>query len=216
MANLYAKTAVHIAAEKDFPHIIAYLYELGADLNAETLEKNTPLHLAIDMNSFRAIGLLLTLNIRKNAKNSQSKTALHIASKSNSGKVIRLLLLKGFDKNIRDIDGKLPEELCTDPNVRRLFKSSGILEVLGCRQLLADGEKKNYWPPLLLSLVMIVFFIINSVFLENCEAYLDSNVLTYLFAGLIFSSVGVMLVLIFIDPGYLSFGERRMVTVLKI
>ena len=161
--------SIHLASQKDFPHIVAYLAELGAPLSKQNDSGETPLHLAVYMNAYKTASLLLALQVRISVKDINGRTALHVAAKNNNGRMVRLLLLKGFDKNNKDINGSIPEELASDINIKGLFKASGFLEIYGCRPMLADGSKKNYLPFCTLCFLLLAVIIINSVFLESCN-----------------------------------------------
>ena len=165
------KDVVHLAAEKDFAHLIAYFAEHGVNLSRKNNIQDTPLHLAVDMNAYKSVGLLLALLVRRSRRNNQGRTALHIAAKNNNGRMVRLLLLKGLDKDAKDNNGHTAVELASDAEIKALFKASGILEVFGYRPMLADGVKKNYVPLFSLSIMLICVFLLNSIFLESCKSY---------------------------------------------
>lgn len=211
--NLDQKNAIHFAAEKDYPHIISFLASHGAELTRSSCKLQTPIHLSVLMNSYKSTSLLLALRVTRKRQDENGYTALHLAAKNNNGRVVRLLLLKGFDPSTKDKLGNTAEDLATDPQIKELFHSAGILQLFGYRPMVADGEKKNYVPITTLCALIIVVFLVNSVFLEECKVYADNSFVTYLFAALSFCDVFLVALINLSDPGYLPKGQESELTV---
>jgi ankyrin repeat protein len=207
------KNCIHLASEKDFPHIIAYLYNLGACINKENNNKQTPLHSAIELNAYNSASLLIALKAEKSIKDFQGRTALHLAAYNNNGRMTRLLLLKGFNKTITDNSGRIPEQLATEKEIKRLFRSRGIFEIFGCRPMIAEGTKNNFLAFSILLLSFSTTVLWSLLLIEYCNLYKDSYLLSTLIA-VITLDTAILMYLVFCNPGYIAFDKSKDLTVL--
>ena len=74
------KTALHLAAEFDYPDVIRVLVKHGAQINARGNDRETPLHTAVSCGSPLAIRVLLELGADTEIKNWQGRSPAHLAA----------------------------------------------------------------------------------------------------------------------------------------
>ena len=168
-SNNKGENAIHIAARREFPMIIAYLASCQAALEKLTKDQETPLHAAVLMNSYKSAALLLALGVERNSRDINGQTALHLAALNNNGRIVRLLLFKGCDKTVLDNEGKTAEDLASEKDAKLLFSSSGLLQIFGYKPMISQGGKRNFVPSLTLLLLVVTSLVIDSVFVFNCN-----------------------------------------------
>jgi palmitoyltransferase ZDHHC13/17 len=102
---------VHLAAQGDFPNLLAYFAELNMNVEAEDSKAGTPLHWAAYLGSYYTTALLCALKVKIDVQDAEGETPLHLATISGNARVGRLLLLKGANRYIRDKKGRTPMEI---------------------------------------------------------------------------------------------------------
>jgi palmitoyltransferase len=154
---------IHLAAQGDYPNLLAYFYELNLSLANPDSKGGTPLHWAAYLGSYYTTSLLCALNVDVNAQDSEGETPLHLATISGNSRVGRILLLKGVDKSIKDKKGRTALDIAKSKgsaDFKEMLKDPGILEVYGYRPLLRPF-RRNYWPfGSLISLVVTCFLLL--------------------------------------------------------
>ena len=93
-------------------------------LNLQTKPKDTILHWACSNKNIEIIGFLLGCDgIDVNIKNQFGYTPLHIGCLRNSTKIVAMLLgHQSIDICIKSNEKKLPEELTSDVNIKRMIR----------------------------------------------------------------------------------------------
>ena len=95
-------------------------------INGQTLkEKYTPLHLACIKGHINVVRILLFLkDIDVNIQSEIEGTPLHIACQKNNMQIVSILVSFKADLTIRNSKKKLPVELTTDENIRKILKKA--------------------------------------------------------------------------------------------
>ncbi len=97
------RTAMHLAAEKNRPDLIEYLYTAGLSLNQQDSQGATPLHVAVSNKKPEALQKLIDLKADANIRNSQIETPLHLAAaQGNADAAAALLTLPEVRRGIND------------------------------------------------------------------------------------------------------------------
>lgn len=76
------RTAMHLAAEKNRPDLIAYLHSAGLSLNQQDANGATPLHLAVASRAQESLSKLIELRADAAIRNNQIETPLHLAAQT--------------------------------------------------------------------------------------------------------------------------------------
>ena len=88
-------------------------------------EKYTPLHLACLKGHINIVRILLFLkDIEVNIQSEKEGTPLHIACQKNNMQIVSILVSFKADLNLRNSNQKLPIELTTDENIRKILKKA--------------------------------------------------------------------------------------------
>ena len=96
-------------------------------INGLTNDGYTPLHLACIKGHINIVRILLFLkDIDVNIINKKDGTALHIACKKNDMQIVSILVSFKADLNIKDCKDKLPIDLTTDENIKKILKKAMI------------------------------------------------------------------------------------------
>ncbi|HYF48650.1 MAG TPA: ankyrin repeat domain-containing protein [Planctomycetota bacterium] len=104
-------TAVHHAAARNQPDVLAVLHRYGASLNLRDGRHGTPLHRAVEARAIDAVRWLLDHNVPVDTPEWTGRTALFIAAEMKAPKeLIDLLLARGADTKVK-IGGKALNEL---------------------------------------------------------------------------------------------------------
>ena len=74
------KTALHLAAEFDYPDVIRVLVKHGAHINARGNDRETPLHTAVSRGSSLAIRVLLELGADTEINDSSERSPAYLAA----------------------------------------------------------------------------------------------------------------------------------------
>lgn len=85
------RTALHIAAERNYVRVVELLLDKGADVNAETTAGQTPLHLAAENNRQEAVLCLLNSQSSPQAKDHQGRTPLVLARRAGHEGIVKIL-----------------------------------------------------------------------------------------------------------------------------
>jgi palmitoyltransferase ZDHHC13/17 len=206
---------LHLAAQGDFPEIIAYFSESGLDLETTDSRGLTPLHWASYMGAYYAASVLCSLRVSRNAKDSEGHTPLHLAVVGNNQRVLKLLIIKGGLKDALDNKGRTPMDLAIlnkFTNLQSSLKNSTLMEILGFKPNLSPFAS-SLWPFVILIFSLICCFVIIGIFCATCKAYIDNRIGSYVFGG---TSCSVVFLMIFIsnsNPGYLEKNPKGRLTV---
>jgi len=84
ITNLLGQTPLHIAVRGQHYHMVVYLIERGANIDAQTLyQSNTPLHIAMDVRRLDIVKYLLDSGVNKELCDSYGKTAADVSKIGN-------------------------------------------------------------------------------------------------------------------------------------
>ena len=98
ITSRYGETPLHVAARKNYAHIVARFLEDGEDPGVQDVGGNTPLHLASARGFHETISLLVTSPLAQLERtNSDGLTSLQIAAESGFADAVKLLLKAGAD-----------------------------------------------------------------------------------------------------------------------
>lgn len=86
------RTAMHLAAEKNRPDLIAFLHASGLSLNQQDSQGATPLHIAVASKSIDALQKLVELKADATVRNNQIETPLHTAAITGNAAAADVLL----------------------------------------------------------------------------------------------------------------------------
>ena len=104
------------------------LFNPSAELiNGLTKDGYTPLHLACIKGHINIVRILLFLKeIDVNILQEKDGTPLHIACKKNDMQIVSILVSFKANLNLKNSDGKLPIDLTTDDNIKKIIKKAKI------------------------------------------------------------------------------------------
>jgi uncharacterized protein len=159
----YQDTLLHWAVTLDDDRPLAWLIEMGLDVNAQNQFGRTPLNFAISgtpQNSGRALkyaGMLLTAGALANLADKDGDAPLHLAARSGMPEVVEMLLASGADPNAKQSDGSTALHVVaflSDDDVReehlvvidRLLDAGADIEAVdegGWAALAATGVRAN-------------------------------------------------------------------------
>ena len=122
--NVYMTTPnLNISAIEDILKISPQLATIPLNTNNEY-----PIHIACKKQSLIFLEDLLKLKANPNVVNENGQTPLHIASKFNWIKGVEILLQsENINTKIKDKNGMIPSQLCTDPNLMKVFEMNGYM-----------------------------------------------------------------------------------------
>ena len=110
-------------------------------INGLTNDGYTPLHLACIKGHINIVRILLFLKeIDVNIVNEKDGTPLHIACKRNDMQIVSILISFKADLNIKNSKNKLPIDLTTDENIKKLLKKAMIYSLKDDENNLITGE----------------------------------------------------------------------------
>merc|ERR1712038_1117110 len=119
--DYYGRTALHIAARRDYLEAAKYLIWVGADL--EAVDKIwTPLHLAAKYDSLLVAKELIQSGANMKAKDFDGNTPLHWAAFYNKLKVAKELIRNGANKNAEDNKGRRPIDSANSQEMKELLQ----------------------------------------------------------------------------------------------
>src|ERR1035437_2457514 len=104
----HGKTALHIAAEKEFPTVAEVLLANKADVNAQDNSGNTPLFSAANNGSLKLVAMLLAAGANPNLPNKQGLTPLVLPAAHGSSEIVKALLAAGANPNVERDNGRTP------------------------------------------------------------------------------------------------------------
>jgi predicted Fe-Mo cluster-binding NifX family protein len=99
---------LHLAAKKDYLHIVELLLAKGADIHAKDENGDSALHVAIAAGHIKVIKLLLTYGADLNEEDKEDSSPLHIAASTGQLKAAKLLIKKGANIDAQNKDGITP------------------------------------------------------------------------------------------------------------
>ena len=91
----YGSTVLHEACQLGQDHIVKYLLERGATIDARDCYGRTPLHFATNNGKLEIVKLLLDRGATIDAKDKDGQTPLHWASNNGKLEIVKLLLERG-------------------------------------------------------------------------------------------------------------------------
>lgn len=94
-------SALHYAAWNNYPEIVIFLLENGADPNSES-EEGIPLHLACIDNNIDIVKILIDLTHNINHCDNFNNTALLLSARNGNYELIELLLSKGANIHLKN------------------------------------------------------------------------------------------------------------------
>ena len=162
---------VHLAAQGDFPQLIAYFDEMKLDLESTDSRGLTPLHWASYMGGYHAALVLCSCKVSRNAKDNEGHTPLHLAVVGNNLRVVKLLIIKGSIKEEKDGKGRTPMELAVINKHEGLIeslKSNTLMEILGFKPNITPFAT-SLWPFFILLVSLISVFIMVGIFCATCN-----------------------------------------------
>lgn len=112
------RTALHVAAERDYEEVVKILLAKDADVHATTIKGETPLHLALDSSYVAIAEVLLAKGADVHATTTAGKTPLHLAAERNYVRVAETLLKKGANVRVETRAGKTPLHLAAENNCK--------------------------------------------------------------------------------------------------
>ena len=110
-------------------------------INGLTNDGYTPLHLACTKGHINIVRILLFLKeIDVNVNHDKDGTPLHIACKKNDMQIVSILVSFKADLNIKNSQNKLPIDLTTDENIKKILKKAMIYSLKDDENSLITGE----------------------------------------------------------------------------
>ena len=110
-------------------------------INGLTNDGYTPLHLACIKGHINIVRILLFLKeIDVNINNEKDGTPLHIACKKNDMQIVSILVSFKADLNIKNSQNKLPIDLTSDENIKKILKKAMIYSLKDDESNLITGE----------------------------------------------------------------------------
>ena len=106
------RTPLHWACRGNYPELVAYLVEKGADVNALDNNRIAPLHSLAARNLGQAAALLIEKGADVNCQDYDNQTPLHHAAASGHVRISALLVEHGAALEIKDNWGRTPLLLC--------------------------------------------------------------------------------------------------------
>ena len=125
---------VHLAAQGDFPQLLAYFAELNLNLESSDSRGLTPLHWASYMGAYHAALVLCSCRVSRNAQDHEGHSPLHLAVSGNNSRVVKLLVIKGSIKEAKDAKGRTPLDLALANRYETLvesLKKNTFMEIMG-------------------------------------------------------------------------------------
>ena len=163
---------VHLAAQGDFPSLIAYFYEMNMDMETTDARGLTPLHWASYMGAYHSALVLCACRVSRNAQDNEGHTPLHLAVVGNNLRVVKLLIIKGAIKEARDGKGRTPMELAVINRYEVLkepLKTNTFMEIMGFKPNITPFAT-SLWPFVILIASLIATFIAIGIFCATCKA----------------------------------------------
>ena len=76
----YGRTPLHVAAAVDYPEMVEFLLQSGADIEARTIDENqTPIHYAAQNDAAQSLKVLLNYGADMNDMDYKGRTPLQVS-----------------------------------------------------------------------------------------------------------------------------------------
>ena len=109
--DAWMRTALHIAAQENWPDLVTELLAQGASLEAQDQWGRTPLHLAAHDNAELSLAALLVKGADVHACDQRGETPLHHAARKDSAYVLQQLLDAQASPQVKNRLGKTARDL---------------------------------------------------------------------------------------------------------
>lgn len=130
MMNIpFGATPLILAAYTSRQDVVEALVAVGADINAQDVQKSTALHVAVRYNNLSIIKFLILSGARVDVPNDAAATPLHVAAIFGHTEVIVVLVESGANKDLKAIDGKTPLETFEGGGISRCDNKKNINKV---------------------------------------------------------------------------------------
>jgi palmitoyltransferase ZDHHC13/17 len=129
-------TSMHIAAQGDQMHLLAYLKEIGFDFMALDSKGATPLHWASYLGCELSLAVLISWNAQINSTDNEGLTPLHLACIGGYARIVWQLVHKGALTHISDYRGRTPLDFAIESNYNHiisLLKPDSFLSSCGIK-----------------------------------------------------------------------------------
>ncbi len=127
----YGYAPLHYAIDCGEVEIARMLIDAGADVDVQDEDGSTALHLAAMFGEIEIVQMLIDVGADKDIQNKRGNTPLHNAARygaplhyaigNGQVEIARMLIGAGARKDIRDNDGKLPYDLTTNEELKKLL-----------------------------------------------------------------------------------------------
>jgi hypothetical protein len=119
------RTFLHVAASEGRVHVIKFLLEKKARIEALDEDDSTPLHRAAKSGNVEAVVALLKAGAMVDSRDYDRNTPLHVAARKNLLACALALLEHGAVKDAENTEGKAAYEVCSDARVREAILQYG-------------------------------------------------------------------------------------------
>ena len=162
---------VHLAAQGDFPQLIAFFGEIGLELESTDSRGLTPLHWASYMGAYHSALVLCASRVSRNQVDVEGHTPLHLAVVGNNLRVVKLLIIKGSLKDAKDNSGKtaIDHAIANRFNpIADTLKNNTIMEIMGFKPNITPFAT-SLWPFVILTVSLICTFLLIGIFCATCK-----------------------------------------------
>ncbi|CAG9330515.1 unnamed protein product [Blepharisma stoltei] len=206
-ADIYALNrqglgVMHVAAQADQPLILSYFKEQNLSIDLLDEKEGTPLHWAAYMGCEISSSLLLAWKSPVNHRDKDGHTPLHLATIAGNSRIVRNLLIKGADRKIRDAKGRIPIDIAKES------KNTTLIAMLKPPTLMSEcGLKPPLRPPRPAYISVGTFLFLyggGSVATLLFNVRYIGDILSYVYGGILATSLFFFLCVVSRNPGYLE------------